>query len=273
MSRRHRLPPPRRREDGRAPDLAHLHPLHRPHRLPRRRHEQPRLPAVGRAAGRHRGAGARPGHPRHALRALPHQQPPAVLRHLRPGHRRAVARLLHVHRPRAHPRHHRRPSPAAACTPAGSASAAWPRTCPRAGRSSSATSSRYLPPRLDEYDHLVLDSRITKARAKGVGPLGVERGDRVGRHRAQPALGCGLRLGLPQEAALLGLRPVRVRHADRRPRRLLRPRLGAQRGDPPEPAHHRASASSTCRPAPTSRDQPLATPPVKEPAPCTTSRP
>ena len=34
---RHRLPPPRRGEDGRAPDLAHLHPLHRPRRLPRRR--------------------------------------------------------------------------------------------------------------------------------------------------------------------------------------------------------------------------------------------
>lgn len=30
-----RLPPPRRREDGRAPVLAQFHPLHRPHRLPR----------------------------------------------------------------------------------------------------------------------------------------------------------------------------------------------------------------------------------------------
>ena len=42
---RHRLPPPRRREDERAPDVAHLHPLHRPHRLPRRRHQQPALRA------------------------------------------------------------------------------------------------------------------------------------------------------------------------------------------------------------------------------------
>ncbi len=38
---RHRLPPPRLREDERAPDLAHLHPVHRPHRLPRRRDQQP----------------------------------------------------------------------------------------------------------------------------------------------------------------------------------------------------------------------------------------
>ena len=50
----------------------------------------------------------------HALRALPHRQPPGLLRHLRPGHRRAVAGLLHVQRPRAHLRrrhrgHHRRP--------------------------------------------------------------------------------------------------------------------------------------------------------------------
>ena len=36
-------PSPGRREDGRAADLAHLHPLHRPHRLPQRRHEQLRL--------------------------------------------------------------------------------------------------------------------------------------------------------------------------------------------------------------------------------------
>ena len=56
---RHRLSPPRRREDGRAPVVAHLHPVHRSHRLPRRRDEQPRLPARGREAGRHRGAGPR----------------------------------------------------------------------------------------------------------------------------------------------------------------------------------------------------------------------
>ena len=51
---RHRLSSSRRREDGRAPELAHLHPLHRPDRLPRRRDEQPRLLPGRRAAGRHR---------------------------------------------------------------------------------------------------------------------------------------------------------------------------------------------------------------------------
>ncbi len=33
----------------------------------------------------------------------------------------------------------------------------------------------YLAPRLDEYDHLVLDSRLTKARAKGVGTLTLDQ--------------------------------------------------------------------------------------------------
>ena len=79
---------------------------------------------------RHRGARARAGHPRDALRVLPHRQPPRVLRHLRPGHRRALAGLLHVRGPRAHlRRRHRAHLRRRACTPTGSASAAWPRTC------------------------------------------------------------------------------------------------------------------------------------------------
>ena len=83
------------------------HSLHRPHRLPGRGHEQPRLRADRGAAGRHRGARPRPGHPHHAGRAVPHLQPPGVLRHLRPGRRPDVAGVLHVRRPRAPVRHHR----------------------------------------------------------------------------------------------------------------------------------------------------------------------
>ena len=73
----------------------------------------------------------------------------------------------------------------------------------------------YLPPRLDEYDRLVLGSRITKARTKGVGRLIDRRRRSSG---ASPGPTCaprGLELGLAQEAALLGLRPVRVRGAGR----------------------------------------------------------
>ncbi len=51
-----------------------------------------------REAGRHRGAGARAGDPRDAVRALPHRQPPRLVRHLRPGRGRALAGLLHVRR-------------------------------------------------------------------------------------------------------------------------------------------------------------------------------
>ena len=110
---RHRLPPPRLGEDGRAPELAHLHPVHRPRGLPRRRDQQPALRALGGEALRHRGAGQGAAHPHPALRVLPHRQPPRLLRHLRPGHRRAVPGLLHVRGPgdplrRRHRAHHRR---------------------------------------------------------------------------------------------------------------------------------------------------------------------
>ena len=110
---RHRLPPPGTGEAGRAPELAHLHPVHGPRGLPGRRDQQPALRPHRREALRHRGAGQGAAHPRAAVRVLPHRQPPRLLRHLRPGHRRAVAGLLHVRGQgdpvrRRHRAHHRR---------------------------------------------------------------------------------------------------------------------------------------------------------------------
>ena len=49
-----RLPPSRRRKDGRAAVVAYVHPVHRPHRLSRRRDEQPAVCDGGRAPRRHR---------------------------------------------------------------------------------------------------------------------------------------------------------------------------------------------------------------------------
>ncbi len=181
---RHRLPPPRRREDGRAPDLAHLHPLHRPDRLSRRGDEQPPLRAGGREAGRHRGAGPREGHPHHDGRAVPHHQPPGLLRHVRAGRRRDVARLLHVHRPRAGLRHRRGDHRRRACTRAGSASAAWRRTCRRAGTSMVRDFVRLHAPaagRIRRHGHA---QQHLPARAPWAWARHNRRGHRVGRDRA-----------------------------------------------------------------------------------------
>ncbi len=252
---------------ARAPDLAHLHPLHRPHRLPRRRREQPAPTCLaGRAAGRHRGAGPGPGDPRHAQRALPHQQPPAVRTAPSPRTSARSRRSSTCSATASASTTSSRRSPAAACTPAGSASAAWPTTCrdgweqlvarlPRlpAARACASTTS------------WCMESRIVRPRGRGVGRADHRRGDRVGRHRPEPAR-LRLRLGLPQEAALLGLRPVRVRHPDRPTSGDCYDRVaGAHGGDAPEPAHHRASASTTCPAGDYKARHPLATPPIKEP--------
>ncbi|MGA4814570.1 hypothetical protein ACPA9J_00460 [Pseudomonas aeruginosa] len=48
----HRLPPPRRREDGRASVLAQLHPVYRPYRIPRRLRQRNAVRAGGGKTGR-----------------------------------------------------------------------------------------------------------------------------------------------------------------------------------------------------------------------------
>ena len=108
-----RLPPPRRREDGRAPVLAQFHPLHRPHRLPRRGDEQPALRTLGGEARRDQGAAAGRRDPDHDGGVLPYPEPPAVPGHLYPGRRRHDPGVLHLHRPPARLQggrgHHRLP--------------------------------------------------------------------------------------------------------------------------------------------------------------------
>ena len=110
------------------------------------------------------------------------------------------------------------------------------------------------------------------------GPDGGRRRDRqrdrhrLGRHRPQPAR-LRLRVGPAQEAALFGLRPVRLRHPHCRAGRLLRPGAGAGGGDPAEPADHpavRRQHAVRAATRPTTRAGPL--PAASERACCTTSR-
>ena len=97
------------------------------------RAEQLPLRAGRGEAGRHRGARPGQGDPHHDGGALPHHQPPGVLRHLQRGPGPDVARCSGCSPTASAPSTSWRPSPAGACTRRGSASAAWPRTCPRAG--------------------------------------------------------------------------------------------------------------------------------------------
>jgi NADH-quinone oxidoreductase subunit C/D len=55
-----------------------------------------------------------------------------------------------------------RPSPAPACTRPGSASAAWPTTCPPAGSAGAGHSADWLPKRLDEYEKAAMRNGILR---------------------------------------------------------------------------------------------------------------
>ena len=208
----HRLPPPRLGEAGRAPELAHLHPVHGPRGLPRRRHQQPALRALGGEALRHRGAGQGAAHPRAALRVLPHRQPPRLLRHLRAGHRRALAGLLHVRGQgdpvrRRHRAHHRRahapqlvPHRRGRRGPAGGLEAARARLL----RLPPAAARRVRQARDGQPHRQGADGRgRAHLRGRGRG-LGADRPDAA---RGRPAL------GLAQAAPVQPLRLVRLRRA------------------------------------------------------------
>ena len=79
---------------------------------------------------------------------------------------------------------------------------------------------RYLPSRLDEYDDMVMRNRIFKARTVGVGSYTAEEAIEWG--VTGPGLrACGVEWDLPQEASVLWLRAVRLRHSHGHSRRLL----------------------------------------------------
>ena len=142
---RHRLPPPGGGKDRRAPDLAPVHPLHGPRGLPGGGRQQPAVRPGRRNPGGHQGPGAGPDDPGPAERALPAEQPPGLVLHLRPRRRRHEPDLLRLPRARDECSTSSSSSPAAGCTRPGSASAVWRRTCPKAGRRRWTISSRFSP--------------------------------------------------------------------------------------------------------------------------------
>ena len=197
------------------------------------------LTAVEKLAGI-TGAAARAGDPGHAVRAVPHHQPPGLVRHLRAGPRTDVAGLLH-------------------CSPTASApfgiieAICGARMHPnwfRIGGVAAGPAQRLGPhvPRLPQLhaaaargvrSHGHAEPHLQSAHRRASADARIDEAIDWGVTGPQPAR-LRLRVGLPQEAALRRLRAVRVRHPDRAARRLLRPRGGARGGDAAEPAHHRA---------------------------------
>ena len=145
------------------------------------------------------------------------------------------------------------------------------RICPMAGTDWCEISSTYLPPRLGEYDKIVMQNRIFKARTKGIGAYTRRRSHRVGRDRPGSAR-LRLRMGLSQEATLLRLRTVRVRYSDRRSTAIATTARSCGWRRCGRACASSSSASTTCPPDPTSRIIPWRRRRSKS-GRCTTSRP
>ena len=202
-------------------------------------HEQPRLCLAVEKLGGHRGAGPGQGHPRHDGRAVPHPEPPGLVRDLR---RRTWARCRRCSTcsPTASASSiSSRRSAAAACTRRGSASAAVAQDLPRGWDRLITDFLKYLPPRLADYDKLVMKNSIFKGRTKGVGAYTLDEAIEWG--VTGPGLrACGMDWDFRKKRPYSGYENFDFDIPDRDERGLLRPRGGARRGDPPEPSHRRA---------------------------------
>ena len=157
------------------------------------------LMAVERLAGID-GAAARAGDPRDAVRNVSHHQPPGLVRHVRAGsgqlspvfytfndRERAFGIIEAICGARMHP--------------TGFASAASRRTCRKDGTGCSAISCSTSRRVWTSTTRRSCGTASSRRAPKAVGGCTTAGGDRVGRHRAQPA-GLRLRVGLSQEAAL-----------------------------------------------------------------------
>ena len=93
-----------------------------------------------------------------------------------------------------------------------------------------------FPGCVDEYETLLTENRIWKQRTVGIGVVAPERRGGAGVLRSDAAR-LRRRMGSPQEAALRGLRPGRLRRPGGGERRLLRPLPGPGGGDAPVQPH------------------------------------
>ncbi len=165
--------------------------------------------------------------PRDAVRVLPHLVAPAVLRHLLPGRRCDDARcsIMFVDRQKGYDvieaitgfRMH----------PAWFRIGGLAHDLPIGWEKKVREFIDWLPKRLDDYRKSILTNAILVARSRGVAPYTTRRRARLGHHRRGIARD-RLRLRLAQSAAVLRLRQLRFRRADRRARRRLRSHAGAR---------------------------------------------